>query len=293
MFLRRAKAAALGLALLLAITGCDEIPSAQTPPPETSDPAGPHTGPLLSGYTATGRNNPDVPAYPYMDESFISLGGFTVYTAGGAASHVGVDVSAHQREIDWSRVKAAGVEFAMLRAGFRGYTGGAIYQDSCFEANIRGALDAGLKVGVYFFSQAISPEEAAEEAETTLDWIAPYELDFPVVFDWEDIPNDSARTDYVSPQTVTECAKAFCDKVEAAGYTPMVYFNRNQAYKVIDLAQLGEYEFWLASYGALPGFDYSFHMWQYSCTGSVPGIEGSVDLDICMVDYPKAPPAGE
>lgn len=287
MFLRPVKAIALGMALLLALTGCDEIPSGQTPPPDPELTAQP-TGPLLSGYTATGRNNPDVPANPYADECFLSLGGFTIYTAEGAASHVGVDVSAHQREIDWQQVKSAGIEFAMLRAGFRGYTGGSIYQDSCFEDNIRGALDAGLKVGVYFFSQAVSTAEAVEEAETLLEWIRPYDLAYPVVFDWESITTDDARTDHVSPQTVTDCVKAFCSTVEAEGYTPMVYFNRNQAYKVMDLTQLGEYEFWLANYSALPGFDYSFHMWQYSCTGSVPGIEGDVDLDVCMVDYPRA-----
>lgn len=294
MSLHPARAIALGLALVLILTACDPIPASSTPSPSPTEPVSSGGGALLSGYVATGRDNPDVPANPYIDDSFHKLGGFTIYTASGGASHVGVDVSAHQRQVDWVQVKQAGVEFAMLRTGFRGYgEAGAIVQDSCFEENIRGALDAGLDVGVYFFSQATTEEEALEEARTVLEWIEPYEITYPVVFDWESIPNDKARTDYVMPHTVNNCVIAFCSAVEAAGYIPMVYFNRNQAYQVMNLSLLSDYEFWLASYGATPSFDYTFHMWQYTSTGSVPGIQGDVDLNICMVEYPKDPPEEE
>lgn len=294
MSLRPVKVIALGLALLMALTACDDIPDDNTPTPGPPELISPSSGALLSGYTATGRGNPDVPANPYRDDSFHTLGGFTIYTAAGGASHVGVDVSAHQRQVDWAQVKGAGVEFVMLRTGFRGYgEAGAIVQDAYFEENIQGALEAGLDVGVYFFSQAVSEEEAEEEARQVLAWIEPYEITYPVVFDWESIPHDKARTDYVMPHTVNNCVLAFCAVVEEAGYTPMVYFNRNQAYQVMNLSLLSGCEFWLASYAATPSFDYTFHMWQYTNKGTVPGIDGDVDLNICMVEYPKPAQAPE
>ena len=277
---RMTKLAALALSAALLLAGC----AGQPEPSESPEPED-------TGYAATGRDNPNVDKNEYRDDAFVQVGGFTIYTGEDAASHIGVDVSTHQGEIDWPQVAGAGVRFAMIRAGFRGYTGGGIYQDAQFEANIRGALDAGLRVGVYFFSQATTPEEAREEARQTLAWIEPYDVTYPVVFDWEEITHDSARTDGVEPETVTECIKAFCAEVEAAGHRPMVYFNKNQGYDVMDLEQLAGYEFWLAGYSQTPSFQYDFEMWQYSCTGSVPGIQGDVDLNLCLVDYPQAPPS--
>lgn len=272
----RKRVPALFLALtLLLLCGCGEKPDPEPPPEET-------------GYTATGWNNPNVPKYQLDQEAFLSLGGFTIYTASGAASHIGIDVSTFQGEIDWAQVKASGVEFAMLRAGFRGYgEKGAIHEDSHFVQNIQGALGAGLEVGVYFFSQAITEEEAREEARSVLHWLSPYKITYPVVFDWETVEDPTARTHNLESELVTNCAKAFCDAVQEAGYTPMVYFNRNQGYNVYNLAQLSGYEFWLAGYTAIPDFTYAFQMWQYSCEGTVPGIEGPVDLNLCLVDYPE------
>lgn len=280
MTIRLKKGIALCLGLLtLTLAACHKEEPEESPSPPTVE----------TGYHPTGRGNPNVPQNEYDDEAFLSLGGFTIYTAAGASSRIGVDVSSHQKEIDWAQVKEAGVEFAMIRAGFRGYTGGGVYQDDYFEANIRGALDAGLKVGVYFFSQAVDEEEAEAEAKAVLEWIEPYEVECPVVFDWEDIPNAQARTDDVEPEMVTNCVKAFCDTVREAGYVPMVYFNRHQAYDIMDLEQLKDYDFWLASYGTAPGFEYGFDLWQYSCTGRVPGIEMQVDLDIYLTDFPEPP----
>ncbi len=276
---RLTKLAVLGFALAM-LAGCTTPAEESSPPPEDT------------GYTATGRDNPNVDKNEYRDDAFVQVGGFTIYTGSDAASHIGVDVSTHQGEIDWEQVASSGVRFAMIRAGFRGYTGGGIYQDEQFEANIQGALAAGLRVGVYFFSQAITPEEAREEARQTLEWIEGYDVTYPVVFDWEEITHDSARTDSVEPETVTECIKAFCAEVEEAGHTPMVYFNKNQGYDVMDLEQLAGYEFWLAGYSETPSFQYAFEMWQYSCTGSVPGVQGDVDLNICLVDYPEEKPSG-
>lgn len=272
---RHMRRIALGLALCLALTGCRRAPE----PPEPDPPP-------LPTYSATGRDNPNVPKSAYDEDSFVSVGGFTMYTAANAASHIGVDVSSHQGEIDWAQVAQTGVEFAMLRAGFRGYGEGGIFQDDRFLDNIQGALDAGIAVGIYFFSQAVSAEEAVEEARTVLEWIAPYEIAYPVVFDWETIPQVDARSNDVAPETVTDCVKAFCAEVEEAGYVPMVYFNRSHVYDVIDLEQLSGIGFWLAGYRETPAFEYDFQIWQYSCTGTVPGIATDVDLDICLVDYP-------
>lgn len=270
MKIRRIIGAVLAAAMLLVLPACD---------------GSEHAEPTPTGYQATGENNPNVPKNEYREDAFVSVGGFKIYTAADAASHIGIDVSTHQGEIDWQQVRAAGVEFVMIRAGYRGYTGGGIYQDANFTANIEGALAAGLDVGVYFFSQAVSTEEAVEEAKATLEWIADYEITYPVVFDWEEITYDEARTDSVDPETVTQCVKAFCDTVQEAGYIPMVYFNKNQGYDIMNLEELAGYEFWLAGYSESPSFEYAFEMWQYSATGTVTGIQGNVDLNICLVDY--------
>ena len=269
---------ALGLTLLM-LCSCGKQPD-----PEPSE----EPSPTETVSAATGWNNPDVPKYQLDQEAFLSLGGFTIYTAANAASHIGIDVSTFQGEIDWPQVKAAGVEFAMLRAGGRGYgPSGAIYEDGGFIQNLQGALGAGVEVGVYFFSQAVTEEEAREEAQSVLHWISPYKITYPVVFDWETVEDAAARTHNLDAETVTACAKAFCSEVEAAGHTAMVYFNRHQGYSVYNLAELGGYEFWLAGYTTIPDFAYDFQMWQYSNTGTVPGIEGPVDLNICLVDYPE------
>lgn len=271
----RKRVPALFLALtLLLLCGCGGESDPEPPPEEP-------------GYTATGWSNPDVPKNDFTQEAFVSVGGFTIYTASGAASHIGIDVSTFQGEIDWTQVKSAGVEFVMIRSGFRAYgESGAIHEDTHFVQNIQGALGAGLEVGVYFFSQAVTEEEAREEAQSVLHWISPYKITYPVVFDWETVEDPAARTNGLEPELVANCARTFCDAVQEAGYTPMIYFNRNQGYNVYNLAQLSGYEFWLAGYTTIPDFTYSFQMWQYSSTGTVPGIEGPVDLNICMVDYP-------
>ena len=207
---------------------------------------------------------------------------------GGTPSYVGVDVSTYQRTIDWPRVAAAGVDFAMIRVGYRGYTAGGIYMDNYWKRNITGALDAGLDVGVYFFSQATTPEEARQEALQTLEWIRGYNITYPIVFDWERITDSDSRTRNTSRQTVTDCAKAFCQTIEAAGYTAMTYGSPSATTSDIDLSQLTEYPFWLAHYtsGWQPtGYKKHFHMWQYTSSGYVDGISGRVDLNLCLTDW--------
>lgn len=289
---KRKRAAAYALALLLLLAGCAGREGTLMPEPEPGHTEEPKPepsvdpSPSVSVYAATGLDNPAVEKNGYLGEHFQTVDGFMTYTGPGGPGRVGIDVSAHQKEIDWTQVAESGVEFAIIRVGYRGYETGNLNLDAYFEANITGALENGLTVGIYFFSQATDVAEAEEEAAQVLEWIEPYPITYPVVFDWEPIWDAPARTDYVEDETVTECAKAFCEAVEAAGYIPAVYFNRNQGYGVMDLAKLSDYDFWLAEYEPVPSFRYHFEIWQYSCTGTVPGIALPVDLNLCLTEYP-------
>ncbi len=219
-----------------------------------------------------------MPLNPY-DRAGFSLDEKGRVTYEGART--GVDVSTYQKEIDWQAVAGDGIDFAILRLGYRGYTEGGLFLDQTFETNLRGALDAGLEVGVYFFSQAITPEEAEAEAAYILNAIEGYEVTGPIAFDWEPIaPGNNARTDGLDNDTLTRCAAAFCKKIEGAGYTPAVYFNQSLGYLRYDLRELTEYDLWLAEYDTKPDFYYHFDLWQYTHTGKVAGIEGDVDLDL-------------
>ena len=193
----------------------------------------------------------------------------------------GVDVSVYQGEIDWQAVADSGVEFAMIRVGYRGYSQGAIQPDTNFQKNMEGALKAGLDVGVYFFSQATTVREAEEEADYVLEAIRNYPVTYPVVFDWERQNYSGSRTQKV-PDTETMCrmANAFCEEIQAEGYQPMVYFYQNLAYNNYDLSKIMEHPFWLAQYTDYPSFYYDFEMWQYTSSGRVAGISGDVDLNL-------------
>lgn len=172
----------------------------------------------------------------------------------------------------------------MIRVGYRGYDQGGLHIDAYAEANLQGALDAGLPVGVYFYSQAISVEEAREEANMLLDFIRDWDITYPVVFDWEWVGAD-ARTAEVSGRTVTDCTLAFCRMVQEAGYKPAFYFNQDLAQNTFRLRELQEFDFWLAQYQDAMTFAYDVDMWQYSCTGRVAGITGDVDLNLCFKSY--------
>ena len=224
-----------------------------------------------------------MPLNPYDKSGFtLDEKGRVAYGLGGRRARTGIDVSTHQKEIDWQAVAADGVEFAILRLGHRGYSEGGLFLDQAFERNLRGALDAGLEVGVYFFSQAVTPQEAEEEADYVLEALNGQELAFPVAFDWENISGDEARTDGLDGEAMTRCAAAFCKRIEDAGYRPAVYFNQTQGYLHYDLRDLTDYELWLAEYGPTPNFYYHFDLWQYSHTGRVDGIQGDVDMDLAF-----------
>ena len=235
-----------------------------------------------------GASAGDLAPNRYDSGAFVVEDGFLTYR-GDAPSYVGIDVSSHQGQIDWAQVAAAGVDFAMIRAGYRGYYNPTLNQDAYFTYNIQQALAHGLEVGVYFFSQAVTEEEAEEEARLLLEWIDGYDITYPVVFDWESVDDEDSRTRDTDGETVTRCAQVFCSIIEDASYLPMTYGSPSKIYAGgIDLTQLQDYPFWLAHYTTdwVPtSFRYHYHMWQYSSSGSVPGIEGRVDLDLCLTDF--------
>lgn len=275
----------LGISVLALILAAAALFFALRPEPEPEEPP----APLPVEEPITFRFGDRVltplegmPLNPYDRDGFsLDEKGRVTYEKEGRRARTGVDVSTYQKEIDWRAVAADGIDFAILRLGYRGYTEGGLFLDQTFETNLRGALDAGLDVGVYFFSQAITPEEAEAEAAYILNAIEGYEITGPIAFDWEPIaPGNNARTDGLDNDVLTQCAAAFCEKIRGAGYTPAIYFNQSLGYLRYDLRELTDYDLWLAEYDVKPDFYYHFDLWQYTHTGQVAGIEGDVDLDL-------------
>ncbi len=228
--------------------------------------------------------DPDIAANPYDDSNFVRDGDRLSYEDEEYTSRTGVDVSYYQGEIDWEKVSASGMEFAILRIGYRGYgTKGSLNPDATFQDNLEGAKQAGLDVGVYFFSQAVNEEEALEEAQFVLETLDGEALELPIVFDPEHISDTQARTDSVSAEQFTRNAAAFCAAVEDAGYKAMVYSNMVWEAYWLDLKELADYPVWYADYEPLPQTPYAFAIWQYTESGNVDGIEGSVDLNLRMI----------
>ena len=206
---------------------------------------------------------------------------------GEVSSYFGIDVSSYQGDIDWDAVRSDGVEFAILRIGVRGYgEEGNIKIDDKFFQNYDGARKAGLDIGVYFYSQAISVEEAVEEAKFVLEQLGDRKLEYPIVFDWEPVDASTTdsppRTEDIMPGTLTLCAVAFCETIRDAGYEAMIYTNKKMAYIKYDMRKFADYPVWLALYNTDLTYYYDFDMWQYGF-GKVDGIEGDVDLDIAMI----------
>lgn len=245
---------------------------------------------LCSGCTQRPQTTQTVPKEPewklpsslYGPSDFVQGEDYLSCSAGTAV--VGIDVSSHQQNIDWQKVKAAGVEFVFVRLGYRGYESGKLNLDSFAKANLEGAKAAGLKVGAYFFSQAISMEEAVAEAEFALEILDGLALDLPLVYDWEYI-SASARTANVNRRTLTDCTKAFCQIVEQAGYDAMLYFNTSQGRDMLLLQELEQYPWWLAKYDVDTEFLCRVDLWQYTNQGRVDGISGDVDINLMFTDY--------
>jgi len=207
------------------------------------------------------------------------------YEDGKQVSYVGADISKYQDYVDFVKLKKAGVDFVMLRVGARGYGTGQLILDDYFTDNIKRATDAGLAIGLYFFSQAISQEEAVEEANMVLENVGEYRIDYPIAFDMEYIPNDSARIDILSKAEKTSIAKAFLDTIDAAGYKAMIYGTKEWLIKQVDYSKLTAYDVWLSQQKDIPDYPYQFTMWQYSTDASIDGIAGYADLNISFIDY--------
>ena len=229
--------------------------------------------------------NPNFAKKQYQDENFVRDGDRPAYEDDRFTSRLGVDVSHHQGDIDWEKVKAAGYDFAIIRIGFRGYgEEGMLKLDNRFHENIKNAQNAGLDVGVYFFAQAVNEEEALEEAEFVLENLSGYQLQLPVVYDPESILDDEARTDNVTGEQFTKNTEAFCRRIQEAGYEPMIYSNMLWEAYNLDLEKLSAYPVWYADYEPLPQTPYDFVMWQYTSGGEVDGINGPVDLNIQIIE---------
>ena len=198
-------------------------------------------------------------ANPLKPEDFAMRNGYLHCLTHSA--ELGIDVAFWPGQVDGAQVKNAGVRFAMIRVGARSSDAGSLFTDDCFRQNYAGASAAGVKVGAYFFSQAITPAEAVEEAEFMLAAIKGWRVDMPIVYDWEYISAD-ARTGDVDARTLTDCAKAFCRTVAAAGYQPMIYFNTSQSFDQLYLEELAGYPFWLAQYNETLEYPYKIDMWQ-------------------------------
>jgi GH25 family lysozyme M1 (1,4-beta-N-acetylmuramidase) len=198
-------------------------------------------------------------------------------------SYAGVDVSAYQGNIDWKKVKSSGIDFAIIRLGYRGYESGKLVEDEYAKTNLKNAKAAGLKIGAYFFSQALSIQETDQEIQFMLKILGDTKLDMPIVLDWE-IPADTARTRNMDQRTLTDIQLHFCGQLKKMGYQPMVYFNWHQSEKLYVLHDLEDYPFWLALYQDRMTYPWKVEMWQYSDKGKVPGINGNVDLNVYMPD---------
>ncbi len=231
-------------------------------------------------YTAPFLSNIPMHSYDYsrMDNSKEL---YTYTDADGKViSKVGIDVSKWQGQIDWQAVADFGVEFVITRLGFRGYGNGELVVDEWYHDYMQGAIDAGLEVGTYFFSQAITQKEAVEEAEFVLEHIKNYNITMPVVFDTEIIEDEEARTHGVDGQVFTDACISFCDVIDEAGYESMIYFNLVWSAFTLDLEQLTKYNKWYADYHDEPQYPYDFQLWQYTETGNIPGVSGNCDINI-------------
>ncbi len=195
----------------------------------------------------------------------------------------GIDVSKYQGSIDWNAVKADGIDFAIIRVGYRGYgDAGTLVEDSAFRRNIQGATAAGLRVGVYFFTQAVNEAEAVEEASMVLSLVQGYSLPMGVWFDTENSGDRSGngRADHLPAAERTACAVAFCETIRNAGYTPGVYGYRDWFYYSLNFANISKYRTWIAQYRNTLDFKFKYDIWQYTSTGSVNGVPTNVDMNI-------------
>ncbi|MBR4965078.1 MAG: glycoside hydrolase family 25 protein, partial [Lachnospiraceae bacterium] len=191
---------------------------------------------------------------------------------------LGIDVSKYQTKIDWKAVTNSGISCVIIRCGYRGYSTGVLVQDPMFKTHIEGAQAAGLKVGVYFFSQAVNEKEAVEEASMAIALAKKYNITYPIFIDTEQV--SGGRADKIDNATRTAVCKAFCETVKSAGYTPGVYACKSWYESKLSVSALGAYKIWLAQYATAPTYSGKYDMWQYTEKGKVSGVTGNVDMNI-------------
>ena len=213
-------------------------------------------------------------------------GEFQYMQDGQVVSHKGIDVSRYQGHIDWKKVAESGVEYAFIRVGVRGYgQEGRLSLDEKYRENIKGATAAGIKAGVYFFSQAVTEEEALEEANLVLDAISGLDVTYPIVYDVEKTGAKDGRMNKLTVEERTKMAHVFIDRIKEAGYTPMIYANMEMWSVLINMEEFEDVDKWYAYYSPTVYFPYEYAVWQYTDKGSVPGIEGEVDMNISFKEW--------
>ena len=224
---------------------------------------------------------------PYTDITYTHSEAFA-----GLNIYNGIDVSKYNTSVDWAKVKADGIDFVFIRLGYRGYgSSGKLCADTSFESHITGALEAGLEVGVYYFTQALNTTEAEEEAAYCIEKLKDYNITLPVVLDYE-FPNTGngykggrMYDAGLSKSAATKNCKAFCNAIQEAGYTPMIYANKNDLTNTINGTSLGKtYKIWLANYNAKSTYTSTYEYWQYTENGTVDGVEGIVDCNFWYTD---------
>lgn len=291
-------------------------PASSVPPASSTAPVSPSsTG--SSGSSATSSKLPvsSSPAVVAKPKGWSTIGGKQYYSSDGISyltgwqtinnrryyfansgaktSLTGIDVSTWQNgTIDWKKVKADGIDYVMIRVGFRGNSTGSLVLDNRFEKHYAGAKAVGLKVGVYFFSQSINVQEAVDEAQFTLEVLKTHPIDYPVAYDIED---NSHRTAGLSNQMYTDMCKAFCSTIRSAGYTPQLYTYINYTKKYLNMSELTSYQMWIAHMGvpdnAITSYSHPYVAWQYSATGKVNGML-SKDGTAAKIDMNVMVPGG-
>lgn len=230
------------------------------------------------------KNNFDLEkfSYPVYNEETKEWEGTADYMAGTEKqAKKGIDVSTFQGEIDWKKVKNAGIEFAIIRLGFRGYESGKIVLDNQYENNMIGSLNAGLDTGVYFFTEALNEQEAIEEAEFVIENLKEYKINIPVVIDVEESANkEKTRTRDLTAEQRTKNVIAFCERIKEAGYDVMIYGNLKSFMIMMNIEELESYDKWFAYYRYPFHFPYKIKMWQYTAYERLDGIDGKADVNL-------------
>jgi GH25 family lysozyme M1 (1,4-beta-N-acetylmuramidase) len=204
---------------------------------------------------------------------------------GKVVSKCGVDISANSGDVDFSKLKSAGVDFVMIKIGARGYSSGNIVMDANYEDNLAAAKKAGLDIGVYFCSQAVSKSEAKEEADVVLDAIEKYTIKYPVAYVMENVTDDMARIEALDSSDKTQMAKSFMDRIENSGYKSMLYGDLEWLMTNVDMSKLSDYDVWYAQESSKPDYPYEFTMWQYSSSATIKGMDSKATMILSFKDY--------